>query len=74
MNDAWEDWCRECIEEARQHAVQSGTTVETAMLRILAVLIPESLARFPDIELRVALRELAWWAGKADHDARVKSG
>lgn len=74
MSQAWEDWCRQCVEEAREQANQSGTNIETAMLRILDVLIPEAMARFPDVELRVALRELAWWAGMADHDARKKSG
>ena len=69
MSQAWEDWCRECVEEAREYAAKYGTTIETAMLRILPVLMDETMARFPDIELKVALHELAWMAGKADYDA-----
>jgi hypothetical protein len=69
MSDAWQDWCLECVEEARGYATQNGTTIETAMLRILHVLMDETMARYPDVELSVAIRELAWWAGKADHDA-----
>ncbi len=39
------------------------------MLRILSILILETMDRFPDIEMSVVLRELAWLAAKADHDA-----
>lgn len=72
MSQAWQDWCLECVEEARGFATQNGTTIETAMLRILHVLMEETMARFPDVELSVAIRELAWWAGKADHDAAAE--
>ena len=73
MSQAWQDYCLECVEEARGYATQNGMTIQTAMLHILDVLIPEAMARFPDVELSVALHELAWWAAKADHDARGKS-
>jgi hypothetical protein len=53
----------------RAYATQHGTNIETAMLRILPVLMDETMALFPGVELNVALRELAWWAGKADYDA-----
>ena len=69
MSQPWHDWCLQCVEEARGYATQNGTSIETAMLRILSVLLPETMARFPDIELSVALHELAWHACKADHDA-----
>lgn len=65
----WEEWCLECVEEARGYATQNGTSIEVAMLRILSVLILETMDRFPDIEVSVVLRELAWLAAKTDHDA-----
>jgi hypothetical protein len=39
------------------------------MLHILSVIIPEAIARHPEVELSVALHELAWWAAKADREA-----
>lgn len=69
MSQSWQDYCLECVEEAREYATQNGTTIQTAMLHILDVLIPNAIARFPDVDLSVALHELAWWAAKADRDA-----
>lgn len=70
----WEEWCRECVEEARGYATQNGTGLEVAMLRILSMLIPETRARFPDLELSQAIHEIAWHACMADHEARGTSG
>jgi hypothetical protein len=69
----WEEWCQECVEEARGYATRNGTSIETAMLRILSMLINETMARFPELELRVAIKELAWWAARTDNKARGKS-
>jgi hypothetical protein len=69
MSQVWQDWCLECVEEARAYAAQNDTTIETAMLRILHILMEETMARFPDVKISVAIRELAWWAGKASYDA-----
>ena len=74
MSQPWQDWCLKRVEEARGYATQNGTSVETAMLRIMSVLMPEAMARFPDVELSVAIHELAWWAARAENDARGKSG
>jgi hypothetical protein len=73
MSQTWSEWCLQCVEEARGYATQNGTSIETAMLRILSVLLPETMERFPEIDLSVALKELAWHACIADHDAREKS-
>ncbi len=69
MSQAWQEYCLECVEEARGYATQNGTTIQTAMLHILSVIIPEAIARHPEVELSVALHELAWWAAKADREA-----
>ncbi len=69
MSQAWQDYCLKCVEEAREYATQNGVTIQTAMLHILDVLIPEAMARFPDVGLRVALHELAWWAARAEREA-----
>ncbi len=74
MSQAWHDWCVRCVQEARGYAITNGTSTETAMLRILSVLMPETLERFPDIELSVALKELACHAFIADHESCKKSG
>ncbi|ATB35608.1 hypothetical protein CYFUS_001022 [Cystobacter fuscus] len=74
MSQTWDDYCLECVEEAREYATNNGTTIQTAMLHILSLLIPRAMARFPDLDLRVALHELAWWAARADNGALGKSG
>jgi hypothetical protein len=74
MSQSWDDYCRGCVGEAQEYAAKNGTSVEVAMLRILSELVPEAMARFPDVDVRVVIKELGWWAAKADHDARVKSG
>ena len=74
MSQAWQDYCIECVKEAREYATRNGTTTQTAMLHVLDVLIPEAMARFPEVPLSVALHELAWWAARADNGALEKSG
>ncbi len=70
--ESWDDYCRGCVGEAREYATKNGTSVEVAMFRILSDLIPEALARFPDVDVSVAIKELGWFAVMADRDAPLK--
>lgn len=63
----WSEWCRERVAEAREHRAILGPTLELTMLRMRHHYVYEIMEKFPDMDLRVALHEMVWFAIQADH-------